>query len=167
MNHPRIKHIKGFTLVELIVVIIVVAIMSLYAASKFIGVSQFSAQAAQQQGIAVIRQIQLGRMQSNIKDSETLHNRFRLVITGKCLGSQQACTSTTNEPFSHKVVIEDQDMSFNPPLSIDFDLLGNPVTCSLPGGEASPCGYPIKIHIASSAEFEHICINSQGYVYGC
>lgn len=66
---------QGFTMVELIVVIIVVAIMSLYAASQFIGVSKFSAQAAQEQGISVIRQIQLGRMQSNLDESETLHER--------------------------------------------------------------------------------------------
>ncbi|MEZ9847560.1 prepilin-type N-terminal cleavage/methylation domain-containing protein [Vibrio breoganii] len=167
MNHPRTKHIKGFTLVELIVVIIVVAIMSLYAASKFIGVSQFSAQAAQQQAIAVIRQIQLGRMQSNIEDTDALHSRFRLAITGDCLGSQQACDSTTNEPFSHKVVIEEQNMRFNPPLSVDFDLLGNPENCYTPDGNSHTCGDLIIIHIASSAEAELICINSQGYVYDC
>ncbi|MEZ9784124.1 prepilin-type N-terminal cleavage/methylation domain-containing protein [Vibrio breoganii] len=160
MNHPRTKHIKGFTLVELIVVIIVVAIMSLYAASKFIGVSQFSAQAAQQQGIAVIRQIQLGRMQSNIQDTDALHDRYSLLVTAKCLGSQQACTSVTTEPFSHKVVIEEQDLSFTPAMSIDFDLLGNPI-CS------SACPEPIRIQIASTQEQESICINSQGYVYGC
>ncbi|GEA62336.1 prepilin-type N-terminal cleavage/methylation domain-containing protein [Vibrio comitans] len=167
MDHPPTKNMKGFTLVELIVVIIVVAIMSLYAASKFIGVSQFSAQAAQQQGIAVIRQIQLGRMQSNIEDTDTLHDRYQLVITGKCLGSKQACSSDTNEPFSHKVVIEEQDMSFNPPLNIDFDLLGNPVICTTPNGSTHTCSDPVQIHVASSAESELICINSQGYVYGC
>ncbi|GEA52482.1 MSHA pilin protein MshC [Vibrio inusitatus NBRC 102082] len=169
MNHPRIKHHAGFTLVELIIVIIVVAIMALYASSKYIGVSQFSALAAQEQGIAVIRQLQLGRMQSNIEDVSSLHDRFRLVITGDCLGSQQACNSTTTEPFSHKVVIEEQNMVFNPPQSIDFDLLGNPVRCCLPSGCTGndSCADPIRIHIASTTESELICINSQGYVYGC
>ncbi|GEM80954.1 prepilin-type N-terminal cleavage/methylation domain-containing protein [Vibrio superstes] len=160
MNHPRIKHIAGFTLIELIIVIIVVAIMALYASSKFIGVSQFSAQAAQQQGIAVIRQIQLGRMQSNISEDSTLHSRYRLVVSDKCLGSQQACTSTSNEPFSHKVVIEEQDLDFTPAMSVNFDLLGNPIC-------ASTCTDPIRIQIASTQEQEAICINSQGYVYGC
>ena len=166
MDHPLTKNMKGFTLVELIVVIIVVAIMSLYAASKFIGVSQFSAQAAQQQGIAVIRQIQLGRMQSNIEDGATLHQRYQLVITGQCLGSRQACNSNTNEPFSHKVVIEEQDMSFSGPSAIDFDLLGNPI-CNASNPSTSGCDNPVSIDISSSTETESICINSQGYVYGC
>ncbi|GAD88154.1 MSHA pilin protein MshC [Vibrio halioticoli NBRC 102217] len=165
MDHqPIAKNIKGFTLVELIIVIIVAAILSLYASSKYIGVSQFSAQAAQQQGIAVIRQIQLGRMQSNIEDSSLLHQRFRLVVTGQCLGSQQACTTNT-QPLSNVVVLENQDMNFSPSMTIDFDLLGNP-TCS--SGCTTPvAGQSIRILVASTQDQQEICINSQGYVYGC
>ncbi|CAM3018436.1 prepilin-type N-terminal cleavage/methylation domain-containing protein [Vibrio rarus] len=165
MNHRSLKYRKGFTLVELIVVIIVVAILSLYAASKYIGVSQFSAQAAQQQAIAVIRQIQLGRMQSNIESGNPLNSRFTLVVTPHCLGSQQACNSTTNEPFSHQVIIENQEMSFSPSMTVDFDLLGNP-TCK--GGCNTPVDdQAIRIQVNSSQQQQGICINSQGYVYGC
>lgn len=152
-------------MVELIVVIIVVAIMSLYAASQFIGVSKFSAQAAQEQGISVIRQIQLGRMQSNIDESETLHQRHSLFVSADCLGSIQACTDTSDRPHSHKVVIQEQDMSFEPAMRVDFDLLGNPICVS--GCTTPEAGQDIRIDISSESEQETICINSQGYVYGC
>ncbi|GAM64571.1 MSHA pilin protein mshC [Vibrio ishigakensis] len=152
-------------MVELIVVIVVVAIMSLYAASQFIGVSKFSAQAAQEQGISVIRQIQLGRMQSNLDESETLHERHSLLVSANCLGSVQACTDTSDRPHSHRVIIQEQDMSFEPAMQVEFDLLGNP-SCS--SGCTTPvAGQEIRINVSSESETETICINSQGYVYGC
>jgi MSHA pilin protein MshC len=155
----------GFTLVELIVVIMLIAIMAVYASSRFIGVASFSAHAAQQQGIAVIRQIQLGRMQSNISNQQTLHNRYRLVVADKCLGSVEACQSTSNPEtsMSNKVVIHEQDMSFLSNSRFDFDLYGNPTCtgdCTLKEGE-------FLIQIASDVEQASICINRQGYVYGC
>ncbi len=152
-------------MVELSVVIIVVAIMSVYAASQFIGASQFSAQAAQEQGISVIRQIQLGRMQSNIDESETLHERHSLLVSANCLGSVQACTDTSDQPHSHRVIIEDQDLTFSPNIRVDFDLLGNP-SCTLGCTTPTP-GQDIRINVSSESEQETICINSQGYVYGC
>ena len=57
---------SGFTLVELIIVIIILGIISTFAASRFVGTSSFSTFSAQEQAISVIRQIQVNRMQSNV-----------------------------------------------------------------------------------------------------
>lgn len=56
-------------------------------------------------------------------------------------------------------------MSFDPAMQVEFDLLGNP-SCS--SGCATPeAGQEIRIDVSSESETETICINSQGYVYGC
>ena len=60
----------GFTLTELILVIVLLSILSLFAASRFIGKSGFSAFALQEQVISVIRQVQVNRMQSNIDGTD-------------------------------------------------------------------------------------------------
>ena len=44
---------KGFTLVELIVVIVILAIIAIYTSSKYMGASRFSAAAAQATSIDV------------------------------------------------------------------------------------------------------------------
>ncbi|MFA0349782.1 prepilin-type N-terminal cleavage/methylation domain-containing protein, partial [Vibrio sp. 10N.222.55.C6] len=79
---------KGFTLVELIIVIIILGIVSTFAASRFVGTSSFSTFTAQEQTISVIRQIQVNRMQSNVSAA---NDSFRLAINSDCLGSVAAC----------------------------------------------------------------------------
>ncbi|WP_261816081.1 prepilin-type N-terminal cleavage/methylation domain-containing protein [Vibrio gallicus] len=160
----------GFTLIELVVVIVVLAIISLYASSQYLGVSRFSAKAAQQQGISVIRQIQLGRMQSNVSSSDAQANRYQLLVTDNCLGSVEACTASApnqDDEFSHKVVIEGQDLQFQPEMEVQFDLLGNPCVVSGSSCVALAPSAELKIEVDSSSDNAGVCITSQGYVYGC
>ncbi|WP_328836988.1 type II secretion system protein [Vibrio ulleungensis] len=161
---PHLKQQLGFTLIELIVVVILLAIVAVYAASKFIGVGEFSGYAAQDQSINVIRQIQLGRMQSNIEDindpSCTACKHYQLSVTNQCLGSVAACSSS-GEQFSDKVFLDNTELSFSPSIQVSFDLLGNP-TCS------GSCTMPITIDITNQFGDKYpVCINSQGYVYDC
>lgn len=144
---------SAFTLVELVVVIILLGILSVYAASRYIGSSGFSAYAAQEQAIAIIRQIQLGRMQSNISETDTLSSEYRLSITSDCLGSVASCSST-DESRSNNLVLPD-DVSFTPARVVDFNLLGAPTAGAL------------KIDISSDTDSVSVCINSEGYVYEC
>ena len=98
----------GFTLTELILVIVLLSILSLFAASRFIGKSSFSAFALQEQVISVIRQVQVNRMQSNIdvppKDhpercnpseyssgEDSSYTNFCLSVVSSCIGSSMAC----------------------------------------------------------------------------
>jgi MSHA pilin protein MshC len=147
-------HRSGFTLVELVVVIILIGIVSSYAASRYIGVSSFSAYAAQEQAIAVIRQIQLGRMYSNLTDPSGLTD-YQLRITSNCLGSVQSCLAGDGESSSNRLVVQDS-VSFSPAnTTVNFDLLGNPDSGAL------------TIGITSDSDSANVCINEQGYVYGC
>lgn len=91
---------NGFTLVELIIVIIILGIISTFAASRFVGTSSYSTFTAQEQAISVIRQIQVNRMQSNVSAAS---DSFRLAINSDCLGSVTACSlNLSNSAQKHR-----------------------------------------------------------------
>ncbi len=58
---------------ELILVIVLISIVSLYAAPRFFGKSSFSVYALQDQVVSVVRQVQHKRIQSNITYTEKLN----------------------------------------------------------------------------------------------
>lgn len=158
---PKRFHIqRGFTLIELMVVIIILAILSVYAATRFQGPSSFSPYAAQAQAISVIRQIQLARMQSNTQDGSTNDN-YILSITSNCLGSKMACGGISD--LSSKVEVDGQDMRFMPTQQIEFDLLGRPYLLGKPMQNQD---YEVTIS-SSSNESTKVCINTEGFVHGC
>ncbi|CDT91856.1 prepilin-type N-terminal cleavage/methylation domain-containing protein [Vibrio coralliirubri] len=150
---------NGFTLVELIIVIIILGIISTFAASRFIGTSRFSTFSAQEQVISVIRQIQVNRMQSNVSAA---NNSFRLAINSDCLGSVTACrldlsnSAQKSQADTRSDYVRAADISFSPANTIiDFDLLGNPSVSA---------GVNITINSITSSNSAQVCINSQGYV---
>jgi MSHA pilin protein MshC len=148
----------GFTLVELIVVIILLGILSVYAAPRLFGTSGFSVYAAQEQAITIIRQIQLGSMQYN--DSSSVPTYYQLRVSNNCLGSVYTCelTDSEKESLSDSLVLgNNSPLTFSPTLTVTFDLFGNPSS-----GDTT-------INIAGGDETLSVCINSQGYVFrgGC
>lgn len=78
--------ISGFTLIELVMVIVILSILSLYASSRFMRTG-ISAVAIQDQVISVVRQVQVNRMQSNVS-SAVGSNDFILSVTANCIGSK-------------------------------------------------------------------------------
>lgn len=150
MNSVHMEKVKGFTLVELIVVILLVAIVSSYAASRYLGKSSFSAYTYQEAAISVIRQVQVNRMQSNIENPESNDN-FKLVVTNQCLGSKYACEHLSDNRSD--VVILEAPLAFDKFQNVEFDLLGNPLVA------------PVVIEFRDSGSaVTQVCINSQGYV---
>lgn len=145
---------SGFTLVELIIVIILVAIVSVYAISRYVGQDSFAAFVAQEQVISVIRQVQVNRMQSNV-EVVSGNTNFTLAIQSDCIGSQNACASRS-ETRSDWVSMDGLTFSTSPTLNlVDFDLLGNPTGLT---------GSSIDITIQSISEQCIVTINAQGYV---
>lgn len=150
---------NGFTLVELIIVIIILGIISTFAASRFVGTSSYSTFTAQEQTISVIRQIQVNRMQSNVSAAS---DSFRLAINSDCLGSVVACnlnlsnSAQKTQADARSDYVRESDISFSPANTvIDFDLLGNPSVSA---------GVNITINSTTSSNSAQVCINSQGYV---
>ncbi|MGR5268461.1 prepilin-type N-terminal cleavage/methylation domain-containing protein [Vibrio astriarenae] len=168
------KNKTGFTLVELILVIILIAIVSSYAASRYFGPSSFSAYTYQEAAVSLIRQIQVNRMHSNLSfDDLQCHEdkaAFSLNLLGNCFGSSASCSSVTGNnqrPSSYDLAKSDyifeEDVNFTmtptfsscAELGIEFDLLGNPIT-------SNDSGVLISINAKGSTAF--VCINPQGYV---
>lgn len=147
---------SAFTLVELIVVILLLGIISTYAASRYIGKSSFSTYAAQEQAISIIRQIQLGRMYSNVT---TPDDNYQLEVSGSCLGSVQSCdlSNVGAETISNRLLIDDNLILSSTHSLVNFDLLGNPDVGAV----------TITISNAEGTESNRVCINAQGYVNGC
>ncbi len=145
------KKTTGFTLIELIVVVVLLAIVSLYAASRFIGKSSFSVYTAKEQTISVIRQVQLRRMQSN---TDTSSNYTQLSISSSCIGSVYACSLTAGSERSDALWLDDASVQSNVS-QVSFDLLGNPTGSAASG---------VTISFSSGSETTTLCINSAGYV---
>ncbi|UUM30912.1 type II secretion system protein [Vibrio japonicus] len=153
-----IKPARGFTLVELIVVILLLAIVSVYAASRMFGRDSVAAMVVRQQVISVIRQVQVNRMQSNVDLSNvTGDSSFVLAVNSDCIGSQQACALKA-DTRSDWVDSDGNGVFFSVNTSpiINFDLLGNPLDSSASGA---------VITISSSQDKCEVKINAQGYVF--
>ena len=152
---------KGFTLVELIVVILLLAIISATAISRFGGRQVYELYALQEQASSVIRQIQLNRMQSNMDMSVSGAESLRLVAANNCIGSQSACDNLS-ETRSDVIASDDYSFSSVPTSSysspIEFNLLGNPEY-------TASSGVQITISSNNSPDRAWVCINSQGFVY--
>lgn len=140
--------LNGFTLVELIVVIILVAIVSLYAASRYIGKDSFAAFVAQEQVISVIRQIQVSRMQSNLADG-TSSDAYTLTVQPTCVGSVAGCSSTAD---GRSDWVAESGVTFLPLTSrLEFNLLGEP-------------DQVITVRIMASGSQCNVNIAANGYV---
>ncbi|MEZ8296108.1 Tfp pilus assembly protein FimT/FimU [Vibrio splendidus] len=154
---------KGFTLVELIVVILLLAIISATAISRFGGRQVYELYALQEQASSVIRQIQLNRMQSNMNMNMSVSGAesLRLVAANNCIGAQSACDNTS-ETRSDVIASDDYNFSSIPASSytspIEFNLLGNPEN-------TASSGVQITISSNNSSDRAWVCINSQGFVY--
>ncbi|EOX4800847.1 type II secretion system protein [Vibrio alginolyticus] len=168
----------GFTLMELILVIVLLSILSLFAASRFMGSGNFSAYALQERVISVIRQVQVNRMQSNISipnksyperclpssykaGEDSSYTNFCVSITSSCIGSSAACGLASKERDTRSDMVVDKSAKFsltnavtNP---IEFDLLGNPIN-------SASGGVSILIEDKHGRSRCQVEINSQGYV---
>ncbi|EJI1426978.1 prepilin-type N-terminal cleavage/methylation domain-containing protein [Vibrio parahaemolyticus] len=145
----------GFTLMELILVIVLLSILSLFAVSRFIGSGNFSAYALQERVISVIRQVQVNRMQSNVASPD---NNFRLQVSSSCVGSVAACELTGSAQDARSDVVIDKSAKFSvisgAANTINFNLLGNPVSGAV----------NILIEDKHGRSHCQVEINSQGYV---
>ena len=152
------KQQQGFTLVELIMVIVIIGIISATAAARFSGRSEFDAQLTRDQAISVIRQIQISSMQGQ---------RAPLNVSSQCLGVCDAAHPETDGSLRQSQTNTEFALvdGGNTRAKLYFNLLGQPVNTSVTAPTlvcANGCTITIT---AKNKQTASICINSQGYVY--
>ncbi|MFA0348417.1 prepilin-type N-terminal cleavage/methylation domain-containing protein [Vibrio sp. 10N.222.55.C6] len=166
MDNCRIS--KGFTLVELIVVIILIGIVSLFASSRYVSSSSFSTYLVQSEVLASLRLVQNRAMNRAGYCNRWLLNPSQTqAIQVSPSSTEDICSEAfpsdvTDSSFvdgtQNKVAFKlqtDTNVSY-----LDFDRLGRSQQCLV-----SNC----QLEISSTVNDDSIsvCINTEGYIYGC
>jgi len=140
----------GFTLVELIITIVVIAILAVTALPKFIGSSGTDALLVQDQMISVLRRMQTQAMQ------QTNTNCHSLQLTASQL-STTGCTTPADG--LNLVLPSDSGLSFSPATTLTFDSLGrlSPVSSSVTS----------LVILSSGVPAANVCIETEGYIHPC
>ncbi|TKF32749.1 type II secretion system protein [Enterovibrio norvegicus] len=152
---------KGFTLVELITVIVLIGIISVFAVPRLSGSEAFSVMGARDAGLSVARQVQLRAMQQ--EDPSDRCNA--LFATATRMGGSSDTDCQWQDDRSDVVDLSDSQVRISPVHTFYFDLLGRPVSADKTRlcTDASGC----KITLTQSASSASICLNSEGYFYAC
>ena len=160
-NYSEYKAVKGFTLIELVIVILILAILSVTVVPKFLSSNGFSEYAYRSDAIAKLRLIQIKAMQQTGGNNTDCH---QVLVTTKKLGAPDDCDSspsfTTNWdasllPTGMEIDTKD-DITFTTDFAggtFSFDNLGRPDSCG-------PCIISIV-----GEETLKIQIETEGYIH--
>jgi MSHA pilin protein MshC len=147
MDHSQ-QH--GFSLVELIIVIVVLGIVSVTSLPKILGKGGTEEITAQDQIISVLRRMQIQAMQQTDNDCHVLQlSATQLTPTG--------CTIPV-EGLSF-ILPSDSELSFSPSTNLAFDSLGK----LTPG----PTGVTTLVILSAGVPKLNVCIESEGYIHPC
>jgi MSHA pilin protein MshC len=172
------KETTGFTLVELIVVIILLGIMSITVSSRFSGASGYSEYIYQARLISVLRNMQLRAMYDTRED---YCFQVNLVTSPAAFGPP---TMSYNIGTALDTCVTDIDFINNPEFLtttatemtqaavslstlpsfgfISFNSLGKPIDAN----GAMTCDNVCKITLTGKSAVS-VCIESEGYVHAC
>jgi MSHA pilin protein MshC len=155
---------NGFTLVELITVVILLAILSTYASSRYFGASSFNSDLIKSELISSLRLTQLRAMHRS-----GLCNRWGIVQNqaGQVIeDTDLVCLPDIDKSDSSFVDIANYDATIfltsdDGSQFIDFDNMGRPRQCATASGQCRLTAQP-KSGLSLS-----VCINTQGGIHDC
>jgi len=167
----------GFTLIELITVIILIAILSLSASSYITGVSSVSVHTLQSELLHSLRLTQTRSMNRNGYCNRWLIDEHRAQQIS--IKSTSTCSSSFPEQQPSDAYLENQDSTYvailakhnasfslqiqsqtnnlTTPYAFNFDNLGRINECKLSG---------CTINIIGNTQ-KNICIEKEGYIHAC
>ncbi|MFD2097628.1 type II secretion system protein [Corallincola platygyrae] len=158
---------RGFTLVELITVLILVGILSVVVVGKFFGRGGFEEYTYRDRLLASLRLVQYNAMNHR---TETCHQllleakRYGVPDSNPCTASQSYSDEYFDdvlEPNRSADLTDNDRVSFlalaTLPLDIRFDGLGRPI---------GACSGGCQVRVSGEVVL-NICIESEGYVHAC
>ena len=156
----------GFTLIELIVIILLLGILSAYAASRYSGTSGFSSVTTQSEVLASLRLTQNRAMQRTDLCNRWLVSNNQAQQVSPSVSAGACTTSLPSTPADSSFVdaaangitltLTNNDGSH----FLDFDSLGRAAQCL-----TANC--TVTLNNLQSGESRQVCINSEGYIYAC
>jgi MSHA pilin protein MshC len=147
---------KGFTIIELVVVIIIVSILAATVIPKMQSTDGYEEIIYQDETVTKLRSIQLRAMQDT--SGSQCHD---VLVTSDKLGiPDDSCTTFVDNDLNSTTIVKiiDHEVEFEyvgGSTTFSFDNLGRPVNCS------SPC----QISIVGQEQTLIVAINDQGYIY--
>ncbi|NQZ21665.1 MAG: type II secretion system protein [Colwellia sp.] len=143
------KSNKGFTLLELVIVMVVIGILSVTIMPKMFSTGGFDEIGYQSELITKLRSIQLRYMHNSTECNIALSDtKIELLIGNPCAVNDDPIYNST------KIVIEGDNLSFQRTSnSLSFNVMGRPN-----GGE-------FIISILGGEKLRTVTINSEGYIF--
>ncbi|AQM20427.1 prepilin-type N-terminal cleavage/methylation domain-containing protein [Vibrio anguillarum] len=157
----------GFTLIELIVIILLLGILSAYAASRYSGTSGFSSVTTQSEVLASLRLTQNRAMQrTDLCNRWLVSNNQAQQVFPQTISSA-VCTTSLPNPATDSSFVDAAANDITLTLTnndgshfLDFDSLGRAAQCL-----TANC--TVTLNNLQSGESRQVCINSEGYIYAC
>ncbi len=155
---------RGFTLIELIIILVIIGILAVSAVPVFFDNSGTQSQVVRQQAMSILRSIQQQAMQNTDK---SLQLEVLLEVTQTTLG----VPPYNNENNLQISNIEGVNFSLSYsgsgvlPATIAFDALGRPVVFNGSGKEVNRCASACTITISERSGVERVIgINKEGFI---
>ena len=142
-------HSKGFTLIELIVVLIIIGVLAISLVPRFFTASGTSEYLYRDQLLSLLRLAQMQAMQCTNCTLQPVN-----ITAGEARIGSAVCSSI--DPMQAVCVASGDAVSFSPAGSISFDAMGRP-TCS-----AGSC--TVQVQGESTLQ---LCIETEGYIHPC
>ncbi len=173
---PRPEFVKGFTIIELIVVIVLVGILAVSAGPKLLSKGEFSAMATANQYVAHLRLVQLKALnQRGVCHNSVFEDISGQSVVGLPSNNSMVCNSTTDA--NSRTPLDGSSIALihgttnalikNAP-TIVFDSNGVPYQPTVNvGGTAvtyGDCSGACKFKVSAQTSV-YVCIESQGYIH--
>ncbi|WP_026376634.1 prepilin-type N-terminal cleavage/methylation domain-containing protein [Aestuariibacter salexigens] len=173
---------RGFTLIEVVVVLALLGALAVFAASRFLGTAGFAEYAYQVRAVSALRAMQQRAMQDsrpsycfqiNFIPSASGNPAFGPPSVDYAPGNAAATCATSIDFSGPEYLRTDSDEMTGDDITLDiinggntnqtligFDTLGRPFTDE--GACASGCRITISNELTAT-----VCVESQGYIHAC